>query len=206
MLGHGIPQRRYALSVKAAKPGALAPPVSYTFLWNDRGSGADSDVTLYKMNAPWGYTCLGDIAVNSYYVKPDLGLYRCVKNEYLVQGRIFQQIWKDNGSGADLDGSVWEVSKTLLDVDGIDGSHFVANGNWQQPSRSVMLLRGNNNRVQSAWSVPKTEEFPLNVYEVHDFNLVWTDRGSGGRYDVSIWRPQTTETQVCTLWNTQKNV
>ena len=150
------------------------------------------------MNAPRGYTCLGDIAVSSYNVKHlDLSQYRCVKNEYLVQGRIFQQIWKDNGSGADLDGSVWEVSKTLRDVDGIDGSHFVANGNWQQPSRSVKLLRGNNNRVQSAWSVPKTEEFPLNVYEVQDFNRVWADHGSGGWYDVSIWRPVIR--QVCIL-------
>ena len=85
---HGEPQQKYALAVKALKASALVKPTSYTLLWNDRGSGAYGDVTLYRMNAPPGYTCLGDIAVNS-YSKIMVRQYRCVQNQYLIEGEIF---------------------------------------------------------------------------------------------------------------------
>ena len=66
-----------SITVSAGVSGALARPISYGHIWNDRGSGADRDVRIVKLIPPTGYTCLGDVAV-PHYGAPDLNKYRYV--------------------------------------------------------------------------------------------------------------------------------
>ena len=66
-----------AITVSAGVSGALAKPISYGHIWNDRGSGADRVVRIVKLIPPRGYTCLGDVAVPN-YGRPDLSKYRYV--------------------------------------------------------------------------------------------------------------------------------
>ena len=65
-----------SLSVSAKVDGALAPPVGFTEIWNDRGSGARADVRIMRMDPPSGYTCLGHVAVVGYSSLPDANQYR----------------------------------------------------------------------------------------------------------------------------------
>lgn len=64
-----------SLTVKALEPDALAPPTGFTEIWNDRGSGANDDVRVMKMNAPSGYTCLGHVAVRGHTNTTNYGQY-----------------------------------------------------------------------------------------------------------------------------------
>jgi hypothetical protein len=65
-----------ALTVSAVVSNALAPPASFTEIWNDRGSGAHRDVRVMRMNPPSGYTCLGNVAIEGYSSVPNSNLYR----------------------------------------------------------------------------------------------------------------------------------
>jgi hypothetical protein len=62
--------------VQELQPGALAVPVGLSEVWRDKGSGADRDVRIFRMNPRHGYTCLGYIAINSYSALPDKNKYR----------------------------------------------------------------------------------------------------------------------------------
>ena len=74
---HGKPSIP-SLTVTALVADALAPPTSFSEVWNDRGSGADRDVRVMRMNPPSGYTCLGYVAVVGYGTNPDRNRYRYV--------------------------------------------------------------------------------------------------------------------------------
>ena len=61
-----------SITVSAGVSGALAKPLGFQHIWNDRGSGANNDVLIAKLVPTHGYTCLGDVAVPNYGYKPDL--------------------------------------------------------------------------------------------------------------------------------------
>lgn len=67
-----------SMMVKELTPGALNSPVSFTEIWNDRGSGGRHDVRILRMNPPHGYVCLGNVAVLGYSNYPDRNKYRFV--------------------------------------------------------------------------------------------------------------------------------
>ena len=55
-----------AFLYKELIPGALAKPVRYDKIWQNRGTGVKHDVTLWRPIPSPGYTCIGDVAVRSY--------------------------------------------------------------------------------------------------------------------------------------------
>ena len=61
----------------------LNKPKSSKHIWNDRGSGADRDVRIFKLIPPSGYTYLGDVAVPN-YGRHDLSKYRYVCVRYVT--------------------------------------------------------------------------------------------------------------------------
>lgn len=85
----------------------LAKPTDYTLTWNDKGSGGDSDGSLWEPVAPAGYTCLGHVAVRG-YSKPSTELIRCVKSAYVLAADP-QKLWTDSGSGANRDAGLWQA-------------------------------------------------------------------------------------------------
>ncbi len=76
VVGKHSKPKEYSLVVKALERDALAEPESYKKIWNDKGSGANADVTIYEMIPKPGYMCLGHIAVKSYKTKPKISKYR----------------------------------------------------------------------------------------------------------------------------------
>ena len=87
---------------------AFEDPLYFYPIWNDRGSGANWDVTFYRPVCPSGYVPLGDVAVRSHHAHPNKGDAVCVKRAYVVEGK-WKFIWNDKGSGAHRDVSVYQA-------------------------------------------------------------------------------------------------
>ena len=83
-------------------------------MWNDKGSGGDFDVSIWSPTPPFGFTCLGNIAVNYYGKEPPRDMIYCVKGYYLIKDDVPKEIWNDRLSGADWDASLWGTTGTLL--------------------------------------------------------------------------------------------
>mmetsp|Transcript_2963 Transcript_2963/g.6500 ORF Transcript_2963/g.6500 Transcript_2963/m.6500 type:complete len:1161 (+) Transcript_2963:145-3627(+) len=100
------------LLVKA--PGdILMPPLDYSLIWKDSGSGGDMDGSFWEPIPPTGYTCLGHV-VQPNYRKPSTNLIRCIKTSYVTDaGKSW--LWTDAGSGADWDASVYQVESQQPD-------------------------------------------------------------------------------------------
>ena len=98
--------------VKDAGDDFVKKPTSWTWIWDDSGSGADNDVAIYRLNPPNGYKCLGMVAVQGYTHGPDLNRYRCVKQDLVKKVTLKRQIWNDAGSGATNDFTAYAIDDT----------------------------------------------------------------------------------------------
>jgi hypothetical protein len=100
--------------------------VSYSKIWNDAGSGADRDVQLWKVNCPGGYVSLGNVATSGSY--PKLGNVYCVKYSYTTYGSSnnWGYVWRDHGSGANADVSIYEARATSSIQQSVRGFGAVA--------------------------------------------------------------------------------
>ncbi|MFW7382329.1 MAG: Vps62-related protein [Oligoflexus sp.] len=100
--------------------GALAKPLRYEFIWNDRGSGARRNGSCWRPIPPDGYVALGDVFVDGHGEPPSLDDIRCVRKDLVHLAVAGNQIWIDRGTGSNLDFGAWEIS-TLPDF--VDASY-----------------------------------------------------------------------------------
>jgi len=88
----------------------------------------------------------------------------------------YNWIWSDKGSGAYLDVTIWRPGPT-------DSSFFIigdyAQGNYSNPSGTAFIVKAIND----------DPDFPLIKGPV-GYSRMWTDKGSGSKYDGSIWYPK----------------
>jgi len=77
--------------------GALAAPVDYTEVWNDKGSGSNNDGSFWRPVPPPGYVALGAVA-QSGYGKPALDDVVCVREDLTTDGAIGSGIWVYGGT------------------------------------------------------------------------------------------------------------
>lgn len=177
-----------AILVKEMEAGALAPPVSFTEVWRDRGSGGAYDGRFLKLNPPSGYTCLGSAAIKSWYTLPSLDLYRCVKNQYVTTGAgTYTFLWNDRGSGCYAALTLYSNYPSGSDTYALDAFTFTAVGNYNTPSGSPALLNGQfvKNHQEVSFGA---DNFVFNVYETPDKDVIWTDRMTGAYKGISVWR------------------
>lgn len=185
------PPAKNTVLVKAGNDGdAVIHPTSFTEVWNDHGSGGTFDVTVYKMNAPAGYTCIGGATVGSYEDEPVKNHYCCVKNEYLVEGQ-YQNVYKDTGTGASKYLGLWEVIAGA-DPSGVEASLIVPNGEvgYPAPKDKGYLLKHDHEHVKVVWELLNPPKTALYLYEVTtQLEHIWDDHGSGCTYgDLDIFR------------------
>lgn len=81
-------------------------------IWNDAGSGADSDFSCWRPKVPQGYKALGNITIAS-HERPNKQIW-CVRENLLEEASLGGKIWDDGGSGADQDFSAWHIPATGL--------------------------------------------------------------------------------------------
>jgi hypothetical protein len=118
---------------------ALKRPMDYTFIWNDKGSGASRDGSCWRPLPPEGYVALGDVFAVGYN-KPSTNDVMCVARELTYEGLFTDKIWSDEGSGANGDFSSWQIKPTKSYVDSSDAliavNSFVGVGSHTRPVTS----------------------------------------------------------------------
>ena len=99
-------------------PGLLVAPGDWTLIWTDKGSGANTDGSMWNANPPGKeYKCLGSVMEKG-YKKPVLPNYRCVHSGLTKKIQNNSIVWTDKGSGADKDVTVFNLpnSKSFFAV------------------------------------------------------------------------------------------
>lgn len=82
----------------------------FSLIWNDRGSGANEDVAIWRPSPPSGYYLLGDVATSSYNMPTHGSLVvRGLQNDALARPVGFTEVWTDRGSGADNDVKIMKI-------------------------------------------------------------------------------------------------
>jgi len=93
-------------------PQLLIAPISWEQVWNDKGSGARKDGSMWKAILPDNnYICLGNIPQIGYEM-PNISNYRCVHKS--LTEKIVTNIvaWSDKGSGVDVDATMFRLPNT----------------------------------------------------------------------------------------------
>jgi hypothetical protein len=96
-------------SADHTKGKALRPPDDFEQIWNDTGSRARADCSIWRPIPPEGYVALGLVCFNG-NDKPSLNAVRCVRADLVIPSRINDLIWNDKGSHAKQDFSAWSIS------------------------------------------------------------------------------------------------
>lgn len=100
---------------------SVSHPISYELIWSSEGTTDEKVLTLWNpIPEPGGYSCPGQIAKTDYDGPPSLTDVACIQENYLnfSSVSVSSKVWNDSGSGADMDGSIWQcegVGKTILD-------------------------------------------------------------------------------------------
>ena len=145
-------------------------------VYTDRGTGARLGVTVYGpvLSAiPNGYYMVGMSTVPATSAAGNRQMLYLVNPERdcnaIAAPVGFSLIWKDKGSGGDMDGSFWRVNCPRTYVSLGD----VAVGSW------------------SALSDELKRKFACihykHVTKAKLGNLIWNDRKSGADTDISLW-------------------
>jgi hypothetical protein len=156
----------------------------YTRLYDDTGSGANEDLSLWRPVVPDGYHALGDVAVSGSRDAPSFSVPVIKESTLaLVEPIGYELLWSDEGSGSDSEDS----GKGISLWHGIAPAGYTCLG--------VYAFTGYT-------QIPKTNATRC----IHDDYLVagersmiWTDAGSGADLDAAIWSCQAnTDEQVAT--------
>ena len=162
----------------------------YQPIWNDKGSGANKDVGLFSNtetgnykaifantftavashSAPGGspYMLNGDHSILNSLIQAEKSNNVAIK---VYQGSDSDLIWKDNGSGARYDISIYRPKGSS----GYYPVGDIAVRGLSKP-RTAMIVKpmvGKENALANPVS----------------FRRRWTDSGSGASWDVSFWEP-----------------
>ena len=131
---HTKPKIGFMLRPTDANDDSVRQPISYSKIWNDAGSGADNDVQLWRVTCPSGYVSLGSVATSGSY--PAVGDVYCVNSRYTTYGSSsnWGYVWRDHGSGANSDVSIWEARATSVIVQSVRGFGAVSNYNYYPTS------------------------------------------------------------------------
>ncbi|MFT5611744.1 MAG: hypothetical protein ACI9WC_000437 [Arenicella sp.] len=151
---------------------------NFQLAWHDKGSGGNTNGSFWKPVAPAGYSLVGDYAQRG-YVDPTgnavVMVLKAKQNNALVAPSDFKLVWKDTGSGAGLDGSMW----SLLCPSGYVSLGSVSQQGYGKPD-------ANKYRCVKATLAPTG---------IAAEDVIWSDKGTGARTDFSAWGIQASTAQ-----------
>lgn len=91
-----------------ARGKALSRPDDYEQVWNDAGSGAQKNCTLWRPIPPDGYLALG-LVCSKGQEKPSVHAVRCVRADLVIESYAGDLIWSA-GRGFSRSFSVWGIA------------------------------------------------------------------------------------------------
>ena len=152
-----------------------APSVERVYM--DNGTGASTDISVFQAelsSIPEGYFMTGQVAVNvhtSTVPTSSVILVKPYSADAIRPPKEYEFVWNDKGTGGAQDGSFWRVKAH----DGYVALGDVACNGYDRPSleftAKYACIRGDLLRVGWLSSTP-----------------LWTDKDSGAKMDVSIWK------------------
>ena len=89
----------------AANQESLRQPTGSELIWQDSGSGAGSNLAIYRLIPPEDYQCLGYVTVGwpngtPSHSPPDLNNFRCVRKfRYVRRVNYKSVVWDSRGTG-----------------------------------------------------------------------------------------------------------
>jgi hypothetical protein len=149
---------------------------NFALMWDDKGSGGKYNGSYWRPIIPEempGFYALGDLGQAGYADirgKAAIAIVKDVNGESGTALRPplkFEEIWKDKGSGANKNGSMWRP----IPPDGYVAMGLVCNMNWGAPQLDVVRC------VRADLVVPA---FPG--------SLIWDDTKTGSDRDFGSWR------------------
>ncbi len=140
--------------------------MEYEWRYDDKGSGALADVSIWRPLPPPGYVALGDVVVGGH--SPPVSSALVVRDEPGTTARPlgYERIWDDRGSFGDHDVAIWSPIAPL---------GFVCLGDVaaqlydSEPSPEIMRCL---HRDRLLWGVRAQ---------------TWSDEGSGAWEDLGLW-------------------
>ncbi|PHH91001.1 hypothetical protein CDD83_1979 [Cordyceps sp. RAO-2017] len=121
---------------------AVARPVRFEWLWNDKGSGGKHSGTFWRPVAPDGFVALGDVCTYK-WGEPSLNSIWCLRADLVKDGAFPDtDIWNDRGSGGAWDCSLWQVTPKPVGVSGSESipvfaDTFRFNGAYSRPNSGL---------------------------------------------------------------------
>lgn len=170
---HEAQARTVRLTAEKGEPALLFSTTSiYAWIYNDRGSGAHQDVTIWRptpTSSDW--SIVGDYAQGNYNNPNGSSVIVKAINDDPAQPILkapvgFNEIWNDHGSGGDNDGSIWFP----VAPDGYVAMGAVAASGYSPPTiPSLMCVRRDFLQATTVG------------------NEIWSDQGSGAHMDVTLY-------------------
>ncbi len=174
-----------------------------SYIWNDRGSGADADVAFWKVIPSPGYYTLGHFTTSYHQINPDNGQKAPVTitlrpkpgYESLLAAPIgYDKIWDDAGSGSDDDVQIWRMKcpEGYVSV----GDVATAKENDKSPANDCRCIKrqARNSKGETINLVTRANYLNFAKEGESGPKAFWTDSGSGANKDVSIWLMNTNQT------------
>ena len=87
---------------------ALCVPERFELVWNDKGSGAKYNGSMWRPIPPEGYVALG-LVCNRNWGPPPPEDVRCVRSDLVVPARPGNGIWNDEETGSNTDFGAWDI-------------------------------------------------------------------------------------------------
>lgn len=147
-----ITGKRATILVRGANAAdtMIKPPVRFELIWNDRGSGAKRDGSVWRPIPPTGYVALGDVFADFSWDAPNPAYYACIRRElagrsYVREGVIGDLIWNDKKSGSKSDVSIWQIRPPRYPSDSTErlilGADLLrAHSSYDRPTEAVYAL------------------------------------------------------------------
>lgn len=150
---HNKPYKRM-LIVKPLNADAVKSPIHFEKVWTNQGSKMSSGYySCWKPIPPDGYVALGYImrlGVNNYDPpsSEEVKGFVCLHKSLVVSAEISESpVWKDSGSQARKDCSLWVIKPK---IGAIDTGTFYGVDNYNRPNEQVWCLRAD--QVNFLWS------------------------------------------------------
>jgi hypothetical protein len=160
----------------------IAGTVSVSWVWDDRGTGAMEDVSVWRPQGPSDYAFIGDFAhgthekptfAYNYPGAPPLNPLILVKainedpaNPLLKAPVDYERVWTSRRSGSKADGSFWEP----VAPPGYVAIGMVANTGYEKPSLDSYRCVREDLCEQKPYA-----------------DRIWRDKGSGAPEDVALF-------------------
>ena len=91
------------------KSELISYPKDYVRIWDDTGSGADNDGSIWRPVCPSNYVALGGVVAKEDRDKPNKADVVCVLRAYTSAAKIGEQVYSDRNSSATHNVSIKEI-------------------------------------------------------------------------------------------------